>query len=299
MGGKGGDAPDPPDYQALARLQFDQNNQLTGIQNRANRPDVNTPWGRDNWTENSNGTWRRDITLDPADQRTLDAQQAVNRDRAETGQGMFGRVRRELSTPVDFDQFNDYGELGDYDTRRSKAESAAYRRSSRRLNPYWEQQTEQMDITLRNQGLNPGDEAYDKAMGNVMRARTDAYENAQDMAVQQGRQESQLAFGQQLGTAEYNNRLRTQQITEELQKRGWSLNEVNALMSGRDIQMPGAPANAPNSTANRTQAPDYVNAANSQWQADLDRYNMRQQNQQGMFNGFLSLGSMALGMPPV
>lgn len=285
----GKDAPDPPDYESLARLQFQQNQQLVKDQTRANRPNVTTPWGRDTWVEGADGRWSRNVSLDPADQKALDAQQQVNAARATTAQGMFGRVRHELGKPVDFSKFGDYGELGDYDARRQSAEDAAYGRATSRLDPYWQQQTEQMDITLRNQGLNPGDEAYDKAMANTMRARNDAYENAQNTAVMQGRDESKLAFGQQLGTAEYTNRLRTQKITEELQKRGWSLNEINALMTGGQIQMPGAPANGPQSTASRTTAPDYVSAAAQGFQDQMTAYNTQQQQQQGMFSGIASL----------
>lgn len=281
-----GSAPDPPDYAAAAEKTAEASLEATKYQTMANRPNTTTPWGVDTWTTDpTTGASTRNITLDKDQQAALDSQQRMDRMRSSTAEGMMGRVKRELGKPVNFKGFEDYGSLGDPNVRRQKQEDAAYGRATSRLDPYWKDQTEATDIQLRNQGLNPGDEAYDKAMANVTRARTDAYSAAQNDAVTQGRAESDLSYGQDLGTANYSNNLRTQQITEELQKRGWSLNEINALVSGQQIGMPQAPANQPNSTAARAQSADYSSAAQQQYQSSLDRFNAEQAGMQGMFSG--------------
>jgi hypothetical protein len=279
-------APKAPDYAAAAEKTAAASLEATKYQTMANRPNTTTPWGTDTWTTDPNtGASTRRITLDPAEQAALDAQQGMDKTRSQTAGGMMNRVKRELGRSVDFSKFENYGSLGDPNIRRQHQEDAAYGRATSRLDPYWHDQVQSTDVELRNQGLNPGDEAYDKAMANTTRARTDAYSAAQNDAVTQGRAESDLSYGQDLGTANYSNNLRTQQITEELQKRGWSLNEINALVSGQQIGMPQAPSNQPNSTAARAQSADYSTAAQQQYQSSLDKLNAEQAGIQGMFSG--------------
>ena len=293
-------APKAPNYAAAAQQTAQASQAATDAQTTANRPNQVTPWGTSNWVKGPDGQWTQNVSLDPQDQRGLDAQQKLGADRSTFAGGMFNRVRDEMGTPVDFNKFEDYGELGDYNQRRTAAEDAAYSRAASRLDPYWQQQESNMEVKLRNQGLRPGDEAYDRAMGNMTRARTDAYSAAQDDAVSQGRQESALAYDQQLGSANYSNQLRTQQIQDELTQRGWSLNEINALLSGSEVGMPEMPAFEASS---RAQSPDYMGAAQSTYQNQLDRYNAKQAGMQGLFSGLGSVAkagiSYSMGVPPI
>lgn len=98
----------------------------------------------------------------------------------------------------------------------------------------------------------------------------------------------QVGFGQQLTAANYQNQLRQQQISEELQRRGFSLNEINAILTGQQVAMPSMPGfNA----AQRSEAVQYNQAAQNQGQAELDAFNAEQQAMQGMMQG---AGSMAM-----
>lgn len=265
---------------------------------------------------------------------------------------------------------------------RQQAEDSVYNRFTSRLDPQFEQRSEALESRLRNQGLRPGDEAYDMAMENFGRERTDAYQTAAYDANTAGRAEAGQLFGQQLGlrgqqfgergavagfdnsvraqnfgertaidadadqrraqqfgergtvagfdnttrgqqfgeldrTASFDNRsreqqmaemLRTggqqfgeqiqasgfntqnrqQQIAEEMQRRGFSLNEINALLTGQQVGMPNMPDfNA----SGRSETPQYMNAANSQYNAELDAYNSQQAAYQGLMSGAGSLGS--------
>jgi hypothetical protein len=291
-----GKAPKAPDYNAAAQQTAVASQQAVNAQNVANRPTQNTPWGNSQWIQGPDGQWTQNVSLDPQDQQSLDSQQQIGADKSKFAQGMFGRVQNEMGAPVDFDKFQQYGELGDYDTRRQGAEDAAYSRASSRLDPYWQQQSSDMDIQLRNQGLVPGDEAYDRAIGNLDRAKNDAYSTARDDAMGQGRQESALAFDQELGTAGYQNTLRNQQIQDELTQRGWSLNEINSLLSGSQVGMPDMPSFEASS---RAQSPDYSQAASNTYQAQLDRYNAKQANLQGIFSGITGIAKAGMGLPPI
>jgi len=77
-----------------------------------------------------------------------------------------------------------------------------------------------------------------------------------------------------------------------MQRRGWSLNEINALISGQQVGMPQMPSFNPAQAAQPTQ---YLGAAQAQGQADLDAYNAQQGGLSGMLGGLGGLG-MAAGM---
>jgi hypothetical protein len=112
---------------------------------------------------------------------------------------------------------------------------------------------------------------------------------AQAQDWQQRMQGGSQDFQQQMQASQYQTQLRQQQIAEEMQKRGWTLNEINALMSGQQVGMPSMPGF---NTASKSDTTNYLGAAQAQGQADLDRFNAEQQAMQGMMSG---IGSMAGG----
>lgn len=289
----GKDAPDPPDYEAVAYQQAQAEKEALAYQNQVNRPTQVTPWGTSKWTiDPETGESTQNVTLDPVDQQALDYQQQTGRDLSRTAANLTGRVAGDLSNPVDYGNFRNYGELDDFDTRRQTAEDAAYGRATSRLDPYWDQKQQEMEVKLMSQGLVPGDEAYDNAMGNLNRAQNDAYALAQADSVAAGRAESDLAFRQELGTAEFDNTTRQSQIAEELQRRGWTINEINALISGRSVGMPEIPEF---SSSGRYQAPDLMGAAQAGYQGELDQYNSEQAALSGVFSG---IGGVAKAASP-
>lgn len=96
------------------------------------------------------------------------------------------------------------------------------------------------------------------------------------------RQKTQYA--QDTASAQYQNTLRQQQIAEEMQKRGFSLNEINALISGQQVGLPTMPSF---NTAQRSDAVDYSGAARDQYaaaQAAAD-------SQNAMTNGLIQAGA--------
>ena len=104
--------------------------------------------------------------------------------------------------------------------------------------------------------------------------------------------QEQLAFGgqgfdQQMQQGGMQNQLRQQAIAEQMQREGWSLNKINAMLSGQQVNAP----QMPNFTgAGVSQGPNYLGAANMQGQYGLDSTNMANQQNSAMWN---SLGSLA------
>jgi hypothetical protein len=80
---------------------------------------------------------------------------------------------------------------------------------------------------------------------------------------------SNQAFDQNMSTAEYQNQVRQAQIAEALQQRGMSLNEINALLTGNQVNMPNMPSFQ---GSNRAETTDYTGAAANQGTFLNNRY---------------------------
>lgn len=360
MGGK--NAPDPPDYRGAAQEQAQASREITTDQTYANRPTQITPWGQTSWTSQGQidpatgqrvSGWTQETTLNPLAQEALDQQMALQAGRSNIAGGMYDRVADEFGGLVDFDSYdpmggrvapNDYGTegLGEYGSLgtgglpgvtdpsqlRQQAEDAAYGRFTSRLDPRFEQEQQRTEAQLRNQGLRPGDQAYDTAMANFERGKTDAYQQAAYGASEAGRGEAAQLFGQEsslrgqlfgergqvgsfqnmtreqqlaemlrTGGAEfaegmkssaYDTQRRQQQVAEEMQRRGYSLNEINALLTGQQVSMPNMPDF---SQATKSETPQYLNAADMGYQGELNKFGSEQAAWQGLMQGGLSLAS--------
>ncbi len=159
-----------------------------------------------------------------------------------------------------------------------------------RMAPKFQRDTAALETQLRNRGFNPGDAGYDQALEDMRTSQNDAYSNAAFQASQLAGQEGSRMYGMDMGArqqqmdelgfgnqaagqqfgldtsaANYQNTLRQQQISEEMQRRGFSLNEINALISGQQVAMPNMPGFQ---NAGRAETVQYNQAAQNQYAAD-------------------------------
>lgn len=207
--------------------------------------------------------------------------------------------------------------IGDTPDYIKSAGDAIYGQWSDRQEPRMQQQLDQTRTQLYNQGLKEGDQAYDSEMQRVRQDQNDARQQAtyqatigsgteaqrmQGMDVTQGgfaNSAAQQALGQQLGigSQSFNQKTqesqaqtqqRQQQIAEEMQKRGFSLNEINAIISGQQIGMPNMPSFT---NANASQAAQYNSAAQNEGQYGLDAFSA---SQAGINSALSGAGSMAM-----
>jgi hypothetical protein len=113
-------------------------------------------------------------------------------------------------------------------------------------------------------------------------------------ARQQSVGEANTQFGQALGSnaqnygmnmqgANYANQIRQQQMTEAMQQRGFSLNEINALLSGSQVQNP----QMPNFSQAQAAAPAPV------YQAGVDQGNFDQAS--SLTGGLMDLAGAGMG----
>jgi len=211
------------------------------------------------------------------------------------------------------------------DQNRQSAEDAIYKSATSRLDPRFAQQEKDLQTRLANQDISQNSDAYRDAMRQFNESKTDAYNQAQlsaitgagaeaqrnqamDMGLRQqqvGETNTQGQFGNQarsqmfgfgntvynqgMQNANYNNALRGQQLQEQIQKRGFSLNEIQALLNGQQVSMPQFGSYG---QAGKAQATDYSGAAGSQYDASMDAYNAKQAGISNMVGGATSAAMM-------
>jgi hypothetical protein len=288
MGGKGAEA---PDYRGAAEEQAQASAEITNMQTYANRPTQYNPWGKTEWgteaaidpaTGQSVTKWNQYETLSPDAQRALDAQLGLQAGRSELAGGMLGRSAAEFGEAMDWDKFGSMTGVAPLDTMQDpsmwsdKAYDNTMAMAQRKLDPQFENEKAQMEIKLRNQGLRPGDQAYDDTMGAIDVRQTDAYNTAMMSATDRAGQEAQRMQGMEktgmgynqdamFKQAEFANQLRQQAIKEEMTQRGFSLNEINALISGQQVANPQFESFK---SATKSETPQYMQATTQQGNFD-------------------------------
>lgn len=320
--------------------------------------------------------WNQNVSLTPESQSALDSQMRIQEGRSGLAEGLLGRANDEFGQPMDWSNLPDYGGVPtarSYETDVSMPDAirnytrqspqdfenldtsnlqgvdpsqryvegagdAVYGQFSRRMEPRFEQDRSGLESRMYNQGLRPGDEAYDREMQRLGQDQGDARLNAMDQATlrsgeeasrmhgmdlatrgqqfgergtaadfgmqassqrfDQGLSANQQAlgvagmgygmdesnvnrrmaaggqeFGQEMQASNLATTLRQQALAEEMQRRGFSLNEINAILHGQQVSMPGQPSFM---GANRSETTDYSGAASNQFQADMDRFSAKQ-----------------------
>jgi hypothetical protein len=326
MGGKS--APKAPDYTEAYERQADSSQQNTTQQNYANRPTQNTPFGQTTW-ETSQGIdpatgrpvteWTQNTTLDPQTQAALDAQQGLQTGRSQIAGGMLDRIRSEFGPEVDYSNFaekggspedvNVRGRLGNAASYTSRAGDALMSQFSERMDPLFARDEAQQDAVLRARGLKPGDEAYDNALADMRRGQGDQFNQAMYQAQQLEGSEAQRLQGMDKNSLDTLNQSirdnlgidfdlskfadyqRGRDVAEEQQRRGWSLNEANAIASGQQVGLPTMPSFQ---QAGRAETTQYGQAAGQQYQAEMDAYNAEQAAMAGMVGAITAPFSMVI-----
>ena len=246
-----------------------------------------TSWDATPYTDPGSGEqttkWSQTTGLSPELQDIYNKQLAIQGGRSDVAGMLTGRMGAEFGAHQDWRGLNPIGQVptnqftlpepdmqDPYQTRQ-KAEDAMYNQAQSRLLPQQQSERQALEIKMRNQGIGPEDEAWKSQMMDMGRRHNDANNQAIWSSVGEGRNESGQMFGQELASnqnaynqalganqanfgqalqgSQYANQIRQQQITEAMTKRGFSLNEINALLSGQQVGMPQMPNFQPSSAA--------------------------------------------------
>lgn len=131
----------------------------------------------------------------------------------------------------------------------------------------------------------------DQAGGAFANSAANQAFNQNLSAMNFGNQATQTQQNMDAAYANQMNTLRQQAIAEEAQRRGMSLNEMNALLTGQQVSMPQMPTF---NQAGISQTPQLMQAAQNQYSAAMDAYNAQQQQSANMMGGLTSLASTAM-----
>ena len=228
-----------PDVTGAAVKEGEYSRDTSRDQIYANRPDQYNAFGSLTWepqniidpaTGKSTTKWVQRENMSSDLRNLYNSQMSQYNRNAQMAAAMGDRINAEVSAPVNWTQFGDVQAL-DYDPTelRQSAENAAYQRAVNRLDPQFEGDRQQMEIRLRNRGLQAGDQQYQSEMDSFMRGRNDAYEQARLGAVGEGRTEADMLWNQQVTGNQIANALRDKQIEEYIAKRQYSIGEQQAL----------------------------------------------------------------------
>jgi hypothetical protein len=367
-----GRAPAPPDYVGAAQLQGEMSKEALNMQNYANRPVQNTPFGSTTWgteavidpaTGQEVTQWTQNTTLAPGLQSALESQIGLQQDRSDLASGFMDRVASEYGRPFDWNNLpamTSAGTPGQLQTRTADYSpglatefnfggapalpqyDANFRNQvandlMEQMLPVQRMQQQALETDLSNRGFQQGTEAYKRALDQLNQRQSSERYNALNMAGQ----EAQRLYGMQMGSrqqgvneamaqgnfrnqalgqasgmdlsrmgamnaaqaqqfglnqqyADQMNRLRQQAIAEQMQRRGMSLNEMNALLTGQQVGMPQMPTfNA----SGRAETPNILGATQMGYNAAMDQYNAQQAGASNLMGGLFSLGSAAISNP--
>lgn len=225
------------------------------------------------------------------------------------------------------------GKIGELNPQQfnDTASDALYRQATRYLDPQAEQQKKALEARLAEQGFVPGTPGYDQAMQNFMDTNNRAYSDARDRALTLGSSVGSQQFGNSLDSLKtqiaailsggqfdmgraaasqglqqagfqdrlaggtFGNQARNQAMAELLQQRNQPLNELNAMRTGTQVNLP---SNQAQYATPNLQTPDIMGAYQNQYMGNLGAYNANVASDNAGLGSLLSLGT-SLAMAPM
>lgn len=253
MGKSTPQAPTPPDPVRTAQAQSQYNTQAAITQANLDRINQVTPQGSITYSQNgtnSDGTPRytQTQTYSPEQQALYDQQNSIAQALGTTAGAQIGRVndtmgadfnyngmtplttginsqpvqRLDGPTPTLQTQLPNSGNIqtsigpNDLAADGQRVSDSVYSQAASRLDPQYQQQQSDLDSRLAAQGIAKGSEAYNREQGNLDRAKTDAYNQANYSAIQAGGAEQSRLFGLSAQQGQFANQAQDQQYNQNL-----------------------------------------------------------------------------------
>ncbi|MCJ7557857.1 MAG: tail fiber domain-containing protein [Gammaproteobacteria bacterium] len=239
-GGKGGSG------QKAAEQDWQNTKEGVQTQTTANRPDIVTPWGTQTWDQQGD-QWTQTTTLNPEEQAAKESQDRIQAGRSGAAETLLGQATGAFQKDFDWEnmpQREDLASVG-YDpaNARDNAEKALYDRQMSKINPALDRSEDARRARMANMGfaLEGGSQGFERAQAGMDEARQKATQDAAWQSIIGGGQEASQELSRATGAAGFGNTNRQSAIAEEAQRRGMPLNELNALLSGQQVNMPNMP----------------------------------------------------------
>lgn len=286
MGKSTPSAPAAPDPTATANAQTASNVQTAEANAALNRVNETTPYGSINYsqtgTDPTSGvpTYTQNTTLSPAGQQIFDSEgNLVNSALTAAGglaQGINTTPINTTDTPYT-STLNQGPQLLDQNTV-----DATYNQAKSFLDPQWNQTGQQLQDQLSRQGIPVGSEAYNNAQEQYNNSKTQAYDAAQNSAIENGVNNSATLFNEALQGQNQN-------VNQQVQAQNQPVNLLSALISGSQAtNQTNAPSAVPTST--NVAGTDIAGINNSAYQNQLAQYQAQLAQQNSLWGGLSSLG---------
>jgi hypothetical protein len=289
-GGKGG-APSAPDPYWTAQIQNSFGKDSALYNKVLNQGNYSNPFGSQNTSaigvdpQTGAPIFNTQVTANPQLQALMNnqlSQLGANSAYNQNAIGTLGNLQNSLNS-----LYGQAGNLNSQDARQA-GQDAYYRQAASYLDPQFAQQQESLEAKLAAQGLAPGSQAYSNALGNFQRDKSFAYNQAQNQAITQGQQmglqdlaAQQGILGQQAGMIDQYGNLIGKGVGIGQQGYG-NLNSIAQMIPGYTGTGQAA-----------TGTPDFMNAANNQYQGQLGQYNARQQSANATTSSLAGLAGIA------
>lgn len=295
-------APAAPNYAAAAQETSQGNLEMARAATAANRVNQITPYGNltykvageDKW---GNPMWEATQTLNAEQQQILDQQNAASIGLGQTINDQLGMVQNTMNKPFesgardiqyggnapqlnqitaqtpDFQQMNAQGPQ--LQTQLGTSGMAGWDKAqailNQRLQPQMQMQTEQLDTKLRNQGIMPGTEAYNRAKSSLGMQQNDLINQSQLTAQGIG----QNLFNQDLQAGQFGNAAQTQMNQNQLANQGFNNSAQQQAYQNQMGQTQANNAINQQSFANQNASAAANNAAQQQqYNQAMTNYNM-------------------------
>ena len=249
--------PPAPDPVKTAQAQTESNVKTATTQQQLNMVDQTNPYGSQKYTQT--GTWSdgtprysMETTFSPEEQAKQQQQWEFDKLTNQLGINQTKKLTGLLDTPFKLDNAATEGRLMELGRKR--------------LDPILSERRAALETQLYNQGVQPGTEAWDRAIRSDMQGQNDAYNS--------------LLLGGRAQAA--------QELTAE---RNQPINEITALMSGGQVNQPTFGSTPQAGVANT----DVAGITQSAYENSLIPWKQQVAEKQALMGGLFSLGGAALG----
>lgn len=258
--GNAPDVPNVPDPNVVAANQATYNTKAGVDSQVGSMVNQDNPYGSLNYSQTGtspDGTpiYTSKTTLTPDNQRLLDVLQGTKATAGTQGSNLISGANYGAQQPGDV-----IGNATSGLVKDAMAKQVAY------LDPFFKQQTDQLDTKLRNQGFAPGQPGYDTAMNGLKQSH------------------GQTVTG-------FESTMEPQMYQQAYQ------NYMTPAQLGGTLANFGAPT-APtwNNTPNlNIQSPDLIGATNSANTANMAAYNAQNSKNNAMMSGLFGIPTAVLG----
>lgn len=275
-----------PDPAATAAAQSAANKETAIAQAGLNSVNQITPEG--SLTYSQIGTWadgtpryQAVTSLNPTQQAAYEQQQQLDFGTNTLANQQLGRINQSVSAPFSYDGLP-AAPTADSAARQQVIDSLMGQSRSR-LDPQFAKDEAGLKTDLANQGIPVGSDAYNKAMESFARSKTDAYQTAENQAVNAGGSEQSRLYGLGLNA-------RQQGIQEYTTQRNAPLNEASALLNAQQIANPTF-VNTPNTSVAPT---DVIGATSLATNVAMNNNNQRNSYNNAVIGALSGFGGAGL-----